>query len=75
MTDLEKISKGLGMLKEQGHTIRPRFQFEKRWWEIDGDLLATSEEIEHIADGVYSFPELKELCIKRRADEERNAAG
>jgi hypothetical protein len=31
--------------------------------------LATGEEIEHLADGVYSFAELQELYVKRRADE------
>lgn len=59
------------MLKEQGHSVEGRIQFDKMWWEIDRYLLASPEEIEHIADGVYSFAELEELCIKRQADEKR----
>jgi hypothetical protein len=70
----EKVSKGVTMLTAQGHRVEGRIQFDKHWWEIDGYLLASQEEIEHIADGVYSFPELHELCIKRRADEKRKAA-
>jgi hypothetical protein len=35
--------------------------------------LATPEEMEHLADGVYTPDELKELWVKRRAEEdERN---
>jgi hypothetical protein len=75
MNDDEKVSKGTRMLKEQGHRVEGRIQFGKVWWEIDRYLLATPEEIEHIADGVYSFAELEELCIKRQADEKRKAAG
>jgi len=69
--DSEKVYKGVAMLREQGHLMVGRIQFDKRWWEIDGCLLVSPDEIEHIADGVYSFSDLKELCIKRSADEKR----
>jgi hypothetical protein len=71
MSQNEKLSKGVAMLKEQGHRVEGRIQFDKVCWEIDRYLLATPEEIEHIADGVYSFAELEELCTKRQADEKR----
>jgi hypothetical protein len=63
-----KISKGVRILKEQGHLVEGRVQFNKMWWEIDRQVLATPEEIEHLADGVYSLSELEELYIKRRAE-------
>jgi hypothetical protein len=75
MNPKEKVSKGVTMLTAQGHRVEGRIQFDKNWWVIDGYLLASQEEIEHMADGVYSFSELHELCIKRRADEKRKAAG
>jgi hypothetical protein len=65
----EKLFKGIRMLKEQGHLVEGRMQFAKLWWEIDCRMLATGGEIEGLADGVYSFSELEELYIKRRADE------
>ena len=58
------------MLEEQGHLVKGRIQFEKMWWEIGGRMLATPEEIEHLAEGVYSLSELEELYIMRRADEQ-----
>jgi hypothetical protein len=71
MSDSEKVSKGVAILREQGYRVEGRIQFGKEWWEIDRYLLASPEEIEHIADGVYSFAELEELCVKRQADEKR----
>jgi len=65
-----KLFKGIRMLKEQGHLVERRIQFDKMWWHIDGRMLATSEEIEHLADGVYSLSELEELYGKRRAEEQ-----
>jgi hypothetical protein len=57
------------MLREQGHLVEPRIQFDKMWFEIDRRMLASAQEVEEIADGVYSFPELVELFEKRRLKE------
>jgi hypothetical protein len=75
MSDDAKVSKGVQMLNEQGHRVEGCILFGRTSWEIDGYLPASSEEIEHIADGVYSFAELVELCTKRMADEKRKATG
>ena len=75
MGETEKISKGERILNEQGHQVERRFHFGKARWEIDGYLLAEPEEIEHIADGVYSFAEFVELRVKRQDDENRKFAG
>jgi hypothetical protein len=65
-----KVSKGIQMLREQGHLVEARVLFDKLCWEIDCQLLATREELEHLADGVYSFDELEELHLKRLAEEQ-----
>ena len=66
----DKLSEGIRILREQGHQVEGRIQFDKMWWEIDRRMLASPEEIGHIADGVYSLSELEELYIKRRAEEQ-----
>ena len=65
-----KISKGVRMLEEQGHLVEGRVHFHTKWWEIDRRILATPEEMTHLADGVYSFSELEELNIKRRTQQQ-----
>ena len=70
-TDLnDKSPKGIRILREQGHQVEEHIEFDKLWWEIDRRMLASPEEIGHIADGVYSLSELEELYIKRRAEEQ-----
>jgi hypothetical protein len=66
----DKPSKGVSILRRQGHTVEARFQFGKTWWEIDRRMLATREEVKHIADGIYSLPELEELYLRRHRDEQ-----
>jgi hypothetical protein len=69
MNQNDKISQGVRMLKEQGHQVEGRIQFDKMWWEIDRRMLATPEEIEHLADGVYTLADLEDLYIRRRSEE------
>ena len=57
------------MLREQGHEVESSIRHGKLWWEIDRKMLASDEEIEQIADGIYSLAELEELFIKRRKEE------
>jgi len=64
-----KVSKGVQLLREQGHRVESRIQHGNQWWEIDERMLATPEEISQIADGVYSLTELEELFVKRREEE------
>jgi hypothetical protein len=74
----DKLSKGVAMLKEKGHRVGPYFPTDEKgriveeWWRVD-EYLATPEEIENLADGTYSFAELEERYMKRRADEARAA--
>jgi hypothetical protein len=65
----EKVVKRLSMLNEQGHQVKVRGQFGRFCFKIDEHVMASLEEIELLADGVYSLEELEELYMKQRADE------
>ena len=58
------------MLQGQGHPVRPYIRYGRLWFEIDGHMLATRQEMLELADGVYSLQELAELFGRRRAEEE-----
>jgi len=67
MKHADKLSQAARKLKAQGHTVEPRIMFGRVWCEIDRRMLASSQEMEKLADGVYSLSELEELYIRRRA--------
>jgi hypothetical protein len=58
------------ILQEQNHTVRPYIRYGTPWFEIDGYMLASRQEMLELADGVYSLQELAELFARRRAEEE-----
>ena len=57
-------------MRAQGHTVSAQNRDGKFWFEIDNRMLASREEMENLADGVYSLSELEKLCIRRRAEEQ-----
>jgi hypothetical protein len=65
-----KIDKASEVLKEQGHTVRPYNREGTFWFEIDGRMLASAQEMGELADRVYSLTELEGLFEKRGAEEE-----
>jgi hypothetical protein len=66
-----KIEKAIEVLKQQGHTVRPYNREGTFWFEIDGRMLASAQEMGELADRVYSVTELEDLFTKRRAEEQR----
>lgn len=64
MASAEKVWKGIRMLESEGHLITPHMKSAKLHWEIDFRMWATGEEVECLADGVYSFSEFEKV-IKR----------
>jgi hypothetical protein len=66
-----KIDKAIEVLKQQGHTVRPYNREGTFWFEIDGRMLASAQEMGELADRVYSLTELDDLFKKRRAEEQR----
>lgn len=72
MRESEKALTGAAMLREQGHRVEFQLREDENgdsevWWKVDGDL-TSAQEMEHIAEGVYSFDELHELFVRRRRD-------
>ncbi len=64
------LSAAVKMLQGQGHTVRPYIRYGALWFEIDGNMLATRQELLELADGVYSLQELVELFARRHAEKE-----
>jgi hypothetical protein len=60
------------MLKAQGHTVQPQVHGDKGtfWSEVDGRMLVSWEEMQNLADSVYSLDELEELFKRRQAEEQ-----
>ena len=65
-----KIDKAIEVLKQRGHTVRPYNREGTFWFEIDGRMLASAQEMGELADRVYSLAELEGLFKKRRAEEQ-----
>jgi hypothetical protein len=66
-----KVSTAVEMLRATGHRVEAQIRGASgtMWYQIDGYMLASHEEMENLADGVYTLTELQELYEKRRADE------
>jgi hypothetical protein len=67
-----KIDAAIAALRSQGHTVRPYNRGGKFWYEIDGRMLASHQEMEDLADRVYSLLELEDLFVRRRKEEQNN---
>jgi hypothetical protein len=64
----EKIEVAIQMLREQGHIVEIQPDRGKTWFEIDHRMRASAEEMQHLADGVYSLAELEQIFLQRRID-------
>jgi hypothetical protein len=52
----------------QGHQVHAFTAQEVLWFEIDGALIASLQELLEMAEGVYSVEELGELVLLRRQE-------
>jgi hypothetical protein len=66
----ENFDVAIKMLNGQGHTVRPYIRQGRLWFEINGNMLATRQEMLELADGVYSLEELLELSALRRTEQQ-----
>jgi hypothetical protein len=64
----EKIEAAIRMLNAQGHVVETQVQDDKTRFAIDRRMRASSEEMQNLADGVYSLTELEKLFIQRRVE-------
>jgi len=64
----EKIEAVIRKLKSEGHSVETQVRGDKGefWYEIDRRMLASGQEMQNLADGVYSLAELEELYRRRR---------
>ena len=65
----EKIDAAIQILKAQGHAVETQVRGGKSWFEVDRRILVSWEEMQNLADGVYSLAELEELFRRRQAEE------
>ena len=66
----EDLNKTIKILQGQGHAVRPYIRYGTLWFEIDGNMLATRQEMLELGDSVYSLRELAELFARRNAQGE-----
>jgi len=62
----EKIEVAIRTLRSQGHVVEIQLDHGKTWFEIDCRMRASAEEMQDLADGVYSLAELEEVFLQRR---------
>jgi hypothetical protein len=61
----DKVAKGVRVLQKRGHQVEQYIVDGKVWWQIDGRILATPEEIRQLADGAYSLRKLEKLHTEK----------
>ena len=64
-----KVDAAIETLRCQGHSVRPYDSDGQCWYEIDGRMLASNQEMEDLADRVYSLMELEDLFIRRQNEQ------
>jgi len=65
----EKVEVAIQMLKAQGHDVEAKLLGDKgTWFDVDHRMRVSWEEMQNLADGVYSLTELEELFIQRRLE-------
>jgi len=71
IADKAKIEAVIKMLRETGHSVHTQMRGERNmvWFEIERRMLASWEEMENLADGVYSLEELEDLYRRRQAED------
>jgi hypothetical protein len=51
----EKIEAAIRTLRSEGHVVEIQLDRGKTWFEIDRRMRASAEEMQNLADGVYSL--------------------
>jgi hypothetical protein len=64
----EKIELAIRTLRSEGHVVEIQPDRSKTWFEIDHRMRASAEEMQNLADGVYSLPELEQIFLQRRIE-------
>lgn len=64
----EKIEVAVRTLRSEGHIVEIQLDRGKTWFEIDRRMRASAEEMQKLADGIFSLVELEELFMQRRIE-------
>jgi hypothetical protein len=64
----DKVDAAIEALKARGHTVRPYKHEENFWFEIDGKMLASWEEMQELANLVTSLIKLEDLFRRRKEE-------
>jgi len=69
----EKVEAGIQRLKTQGHSVEAQVRGTSGciWFEVDRRMLVSWDEMQELADGVYSLGELEDLYRRRQVDEQQ----
>jgi hypothetical protein len=67
-----KIDAAIETLKSQGHSVRPYNRDGQFWYEIDGRMLVSHQEMEDLANRVNLLFELQDLFVRRGKEEQSN---
>ena len=72
-----KVDAGIRMLRAKGHTVQAQVRGDegRMWFEVDSRMLVSWEEMQNLADGVYSLTELEDLYKRRQAEEAAHPSG
>jgi hypothetical protein len=67
-----KVDAAIEALKSQGYTVRAYDREGQFWYEIDGRMLASHQEMEKLAGRIYSLLEPEDLIARRQKEEQNN---
>ena len=56
-----KVEVAFHMLSKQGHKVQAVVRDHAVWFDIDGSLLISWDQMSDFADGLHTFDELKQL--------------
>jgi hypothetical protein len=67
-----KVDLAVETLRGQGHTVRSYSHEGQMWYEVDGILHTSKEEMENLADRVNWLLELDDVFGQRPKEEQEN---
>ncbi len=62
-----KVEVAFHMLSKQGHKVQAVVRNDAVWFDIDGNLCVSWDQMSDFADGLHTFEELKELHRRSQA--------
>jgi hypothetical protein len=67
-----KIETAIGILTGERHIVRTYMREGQLWYDIDGRTLASSREMEVLADKLYLLLERERVSLRRQSPDQNN---